>query len=922
MIQEKELVNLEEFLPIIYDLQEKNWPHQDISRKDALDKIIQLAQILGVNIDPNDPEFLPLMTVKIVEISSQSKNQEAPDIPPNLSELVEIYEKDKEKETLELQKKVSSKENQKRYRNFNEEFRKIITKANIQIPKPLVEEMAKNATDKTIASLPPVAQADFFTEEIKNQVLKEAEKIVNDELKKVTKNQVLKEAEKIVNDELKKIKEEATRGKTQNLITEAQEIAATPAIIKPFQEVTKITSPILDATLPQAILDQLAQNDGVAFLPLYTVLYPKATAAFIERGIYTLPAKILKLAADDASPEWQAMITQGIFAEDFEFTIRRLRELGVSEKHPVLVKLNDKFARFQEQQKIEYKDKNGNVHYKDKPAAAFLKRFYKFDKITGRQRISYDRIPFPNNTDWSKGGYAGSIKNGLNHFKFIINTYERFSKFVTKGQYTSFLTPIRQFFSQKVGQPIVHWLAKTAAGKAVKAGVKKAATWLATRLGVEIGATVAGTAAGGVPGVVIAAASIVFELLKKVGGKIIGFIRQIINDPEKGLMAIGIGIAVLVFIPNPFNLFGIIPLVFGGLGLASFVMAPITLGAIGGGIGVFFTALAAPVIFPVALFLIIVLSTLAVLTLFIVLVVSGSFILPAKVTETTVTNVSAYESPYFKLEKTADRTKIDNSELSNNPEIKYIVTIKANDGYSLRIINIKDNFSFSTDGKQLTLPTYSFSKDLNEKGREISSGTTWQVDYTTQVDSRFENTAITNTINATLAVEGIDGSFPGTTSTVVIIGSPPMDCPSGWPTSGKIAQGPEGATSHGPHHEEAIDIGANRGTPVYATHKGTATIGHQTFGAGYYIDIAGTCEGKIFHTRYYHLLERDRVSGSVIKGQIIGYVDSSGGPYASHLHYEFQPYGILKMEPKNIPLNLPSRSCNSSAQCNTKTTAP
>jgi len=900
MIQEKEILQLENLLALIYDLQQEPWPHQDLSRKDALDKIIELAQVLGVNIDPNDPDFLPLMTIKIVEISSQPANQEAPSLPPNLNELVKIYEKDEEKKVVELQKKITSQENYKRYQKFNDEFKKIILKTDSKIPLPLAEKMAQNAADKAISSLPPVAQADFFTEEIKNQVLKEAEQIINEEFEKIKEEGVLKEAEQIIEKEFQRIKEETTKGRVENLITEAQEIAANPTIIRPFQELIKTTPSNLETTLPQTVLDKLSQNpDEVTFLPIYTVLYPKAAAALIERGIYTLPANLLKVAAEEATPEWQAMIRQGVFYEDFQASIKYLKEIGVPEKHPLLLKLSDKAARFKEQQKIEYKDKKGNVFYKDKPAVAILKHYYHFSKATGRQKIYDDDLKanlprLSPNTDWAGGGYAGFLKGNFNRLRSLVNIYERFSKFITKGKYNSFLTPARQFLSKKIAQPAIKWLAKTAAGKVIKAGAKKVAVWAATRLGIELGATIAGTAAGGVPGVVIAVASIALEAVKFIGGKIINFIKQVINDPEKALMAVGIGIIALVFIPNPLNLFGIIPIVFGGLGLVSFIMAPIALTAAGAGIGGFFIALGAtPVVFPIALFLIIFLSTMAVLTLFIVLVVSGSFILPAKMTETDKNTISAYESPYFILEKTANPQTIQNLQNNESKEISYKVTITAKDK-SLSIISINEEISLSSIGNPSKPQPYSFDEELKEKGKEISPGETWEAEYSINVNSSYNDTAIINTVKAWFAVndEEAAGNFPGVTSASVIIGNPPGDCPDTvrWPTCGGLTQGPMGSYSHGPHGEEAIDIHNSDGTAIYATHNGDASMNEENpngFGAGYYVTIKGICQGTSFTTKYFHMRKEGRASGPIVKGQIIGYMSNSG-TQGVHLHYEFR----------------------------------
>lgn len=895
----------------IWALQQKIWPIKEISKQQAFAEIIVFAQILGLDFEPEDSRFLPTLSEKIFILLSEPDSQPAPSLPSK-----EILEADIEKEIKENQEKKLKII----YPTLNEQIKKIQKDYKEKISRQLVEEepllsqnpslteiISQDISSKIANNLPQVAQKQAFTKNEYQEIVEKIKPSIVEELKKVGIAQPKIETN-----------ENFSENFAGSTFDSSQPIAATPHNTFSVEKIMEIEKPSLveeEIPLPDNIIEKLEQPpQEITFSP----------RAWIEKKFYTIPAKLLQIGSEEATPEWQAMINQGVFAEDFQASIKYLQKIGVPEKHPLLLKLSDKAARFQEQQKIEYKDKKGNVYSKGIPATSILKHYYHFNKATGRQKI-YDsdlKTNLPQlspSSDWSQGGYTGFLKKGLDRFRFVINTYEKFSKFVTKGQYTSFLTPARQFFSQKIGQPMVRWLAKTVAGKAAQQGAKKAATWIAAKLGMKLAVTAGVAAAGaatGPPGWIVAAVTIGLDILKTLGRKIIGFIRRIVQDPEKAFMAIGVGIIALVFIPMPFALIGIIPAVFGGLGLAGFALAPVSLAAAGAGFGAFFTALAAaPIVFPVALFLIILLSTLAVLTLFIVLVVSGSFILPTKVQEAAITTISPYYSEYFDFKKTADVIYIKNEDLPK--EITYKISIKPKKGV-LERPNLTEIIHISQEGSAPSITPQEFT-DLPAEIGPLG----WETEYKISVDERFKDSAIINSVKLSTFIIGIEeakGTHEALASAAVIIGKPPGDCPPfPWPTTGKISQGPEGATSHFKNQEEAIDIANNIGTPVYAAHNGVAIAKEQTGGAGYYVEISGNCNGLKYNTEYFHLLERDRFSGNVTRGQLIGYMDDSGSSTGSHLHYEFRPKRPnepFKMEPPNIPQALPFRKCDSKAECN------
>ena len=85
-----------------------------------------------------------------------------------------------------------------------------------------------------------------------------------------------------------------------------------------------------------------------------------------------------------------------------------------------------------------------------------------------------------------------------------------------------------------------------------------------------------------------------------------------------------------------------------------------------------------------------------------------------------------------------------------------------------------------------------------------------------------------------------------------------------------------------PH--KGLDFTASDGTPVYATGDGKVATSYysNTFGNVVYLD-----HGFNFETRYAHLSKYIVEAGQRIKrGQVIGYVGSTGTSVSPHLHYE------------------------------------
>lgn len=81
-----------------------------------------------------------------------------------------------------------------------------------------------------------------------------------------------------------------------------------------------------------------------------------------------------------------------------------------------------------------------------------------------------------------------------------------------------------------------------------------------------------------------------------------------------------------------------------------------------------------------------------------------------------------------------------------------------------------------------------------------------------------------------------------------------------------------------------VDITAPKGTPVYATADGTVTS--ESPGGGYGLVVVIN-HGYSYKTLYAHLSKKAVKPGQKVKrGQVIGYVGSTGMSTGSHLHYE------------------------------------
>ena len=128
-----------------------------------------------------------------------------------------------------------------------------------------------------------------------------------------------------------------------------------------------------------------------------------------------------------------------------------------------------------------------------------------------------------------------------------------------------------------------------------------------------------------------------------------------------------------------------------------------------------------------------------------------------------------------------------------------------------------------------------------------------------------------------------------------IIAAPRLDVaiPSRMPLAGMTLTSGFGMRNHpvlgGRRQHNGVDLAAPRGTPVYATADGSVGMAQWYSSYGNYVQIE---HGGQLQTRYGHLSSYTVVPGQQVrKGDLIGYVGSTGRSTGPHLHYEVRVAG-------------------------------
>lgn len=151
------------------------------------------------------------------------------------------------------------------------------------------------------------------------------------------------------------------------------------------------------------------------------------------------------------------------------------------------------------------------------------------------------------------------------------------------------------------------------------------------------------------------------------------------------------------------------------------------------------------------------------------------------------------------------------------------------------------------------------------------------------------------------ATKPADISAPSTQDEKEEISAPSSDAPA--TSSGYIWPLPLGAgrISQRLHDDNAVDIAAPKGTPIYAIKDGTVLIADDSGwngGYGLYVVINFDDGGQAL---YGHMSKVATTAGTVVKqGDLIGYVGTTGLSTGNHVHLSLRgglknPYGYLKV---------------------------
>ncbi len=139
------------------------------------------------------------------------------------------------------------------------------------------------------------------------------------------------------------------------------------------------------------------------------------------------------------------------------------------------------------------------------------------------------------------------------------------------------------------------------------------------------------------------------------------------------------------------------------------------------------------------------------------------------------------------------------------------------------------------------------------------------------------------------SMDGNDGSSVGSMPAPVA----DISIPSRMPLDGAALTSDYGMRTHpvlgGRRRHNGVDLAAPTGTPIYATADGIVSRADRFSSYGLYVSIE---HGASLQTRFAHMSRIAVAAGErVRKGDIIGYVGSTGRSTGPHLHYEVRVDG-------------------------------
>ena len=168
-----------------------------------------------------------------------------------------------------------------------------------------------------------------------------------------------------------------------------------------------------------------------------------------------------------------------------------------------------------------------------------------------------------------------------------------------------------------------------------------------------------------------------------------------------------------------------------------------------------------------------------------------------------------------------------------------------------------------------------------------------QADVVDLGDARFKSL-----FNSWTQMERTSPTLGGAEEATTAYSSPvPMtgiSVPSRMPLEGASLTSGFGMRTHpvlgGRRQHAGVDLAAPTGTPVYATADGVVSRADWFSSYGLYISLE---HGGSMQTRYGHLSRLAVAAGDTVKkGDLIGYVGSTGRSTGPHLHYEVRVEGL------------------------------
>lgn len=230
----------------------------------------------------------------------------------------------------------------------------------------------------------------------------------------------------------------------------------------------------------------------------------------------------------------------------------------------------------------------------------------------------------------------------------------------------------------------------------------------------------------------------------------------------------------------------------------------------------------------------------------------------------------------YKQNKKEQQAKLQQLVNDNETMLRDMAEI-SNLEKKLRRAIIRDVDSSKLSGAAIGTEAPAVSSQYKGKGsgRILDSKTTMAVLQTQNANIRSMLDGTKSSVTQLLGeVEGRSGTLAG--------------FPDLWPTEGGVISSTYGGRSNpvmgSYEYHSGVDIAVDFGTPVYAAAAGDVEQAGLNGGYGRYVRID---HGNGYKTAYGHMSGLAVAAGQqVIKGEIIGFVGSSGYSTGPHLHYE------------------------------------